>query len=411
MTKQTKQAVALLLASIVALGVGAAHAPSSQRFAGFTGFSPPNVGTTPIGGSGGGGTVTSIADSGAGDFTITNGTTAATIAAVYGASHHQKAVSGGGVANKAITDINPSTGAATVAFFVNSLSGTPSAGQYLSNLTLSNNALTATYSAPTVNDYTGTFLQWGTDGECITPANNTQCGPFSLAISGTGAAQNTTSGANTDPARPFWYRWTTGTTTTGRVSLLLSPTMRFGGGAWSFHAVYGTEQLSNSTDEYAQLFGFIDTASAAAQTDGVYFLYDRGNVMTAPNTGAGNTSNLNNWICGSANNGTRTEYVMDGTVVSDSSFTTVAKTVSAASFGPTANVYNLDIECNAGGTECDFYVNGTKSCVITTNIPTASPRATGAGFLTINSAGTGAGRNFDLDSMWITNTLTSVRSP
>jgi len=359
------------------------------------------------GSTGGGGGVSSVTSSN-GALSVANSTSTPDLALNITAA---------GVAHKAVTNIG-ADGVAAIAYFVDAVSGAApcTSGQFVSQVSLSNNTLTFTCSAPSggggsgiVNDYTGTTVQVGMEGFC-TASTSGSCGEFVVAASGTSAAQSTSSGLATAASRPGFYRWSTGTTNTGRLAMTTTATVLLGGGAWSAHAIFGTEQLSNSTDEYQFEFGYIDTSTGINQADGVYFTYDRGNVLTAPTTGAGNTGNADKWMCWSASNNVRTGYLMDGTVVSDGAFTTVNQPVGVLSL-PNTNIYNLDIECNAAATECDFYVNGTKSCVITTHIPTGASRATGVGFVSINSAGTGAGRLFDVDAMWAVNTLSSVRSP
>lgn len=328
------KSAALALAGLLAVAIGVARAPRAEQFAGFTGFSPVNVGTTGIGGS--------------------------------------------------------------VA-----LASAPAAGQSVTGATLASGTLTLTYGVPLWNDYTGKVVQWSEEF-CGAPtnANNGTWGIFTTSQASPGAA-STSIGAST---RPCIAKWTTGAGASGRESLFTNlKGLALGGGAWSIHYVFGTEQLSNATDEYSLFIGLGDTLASNNQANAVGFVYDRSNGLTNDT----NTGNLSNWECYAAAGSARTIYVMHTGVTTDGAFAAIEQAIGAYS-QPSTNIYNLDIEVNAAGTEADFLVNGVKSCVITTHLPTL-----GMGFLVnpLNSAGTGAGRVFDLDTFWAVNTLTAARSP
>lgn len=402
MTKQTKQAVALLLASIVALGVGAARAPSSQRFAGFTGFSPPNVGTTAIGGSGGAGTVTSVADSGAGDFTIANGTTAATIAAVFGSGHIQKAISGGGVANKAVTDVNASTGVATVAFFVNAVGATAdlvltnnsidvdetkvqhrvSGGgvankaitdiaqngvatvAFFVNAATANKLLSVASNAVGIDDsaamrggsvtYSGSNPVWSTDvyrlgqqSYCWWDELDTSSGTVGTHLQEAGANSPTFTIASGSDQHPGVWTCSTAAAATaacsfqsGAVNFSLSAT-----DITTVRWIFSTRTLDDGTDTYALEAGFGDV-TGSAQVDGCGFLYTKTTAVMGSGTSA-------DWQIFCSANSLRTTAILDGTTT-DTVLSVVAVGDMSALTGTT---YDAMVSCTTS--RCDFCLGDT----------------------------------------------------
>lgn len=153
----------------------------------------------------------------------------------------------------------------------------------------------------------------------------------------------------------------TGTTATGRASLLSNNTFtRFGGGKWVWECrIDSLSALSTSGQRYTIQCGFLDNVTVTTQTDAVYFLYDEGGVSTGSAASA-------NWQTVTCNNGTRT-------------FTTTSSAVVLT--GTT-----LRIEINPDGSQVDFYINGIHTGTShTTNIPTQQGRETGIA-MTINKS-------------------------
>jgi hypothetical protein len=357
-----------------------AKATTSPRKAGFV---PPGGFITPTaarGGSGGGGTgtVTSVASASA-DITVTNGTTTPDLAIEY-TTHAQKRITGAGVAHKAVTDV-ASNGTATVNYFVDACASGTSTTCTVTNNSITTNVAVAPSSATsgqvasgqsadgtvTYGDYTGDPKSyWKIDEEFCNAGTNAQ---FTYGTAGTGTSHTTTTTVQGNPCIDDMVAGTTATT--GRASWQsATSTIQFGSGSgkWKWKARVQIPTLSIGTEQFGFAIGPTSALTTLNPAAGFMFMYDRENVATAPATGAGNTSNKNNWICRSGDASAYTEYVMDGTVVSDASFTTVNKTVTAAQW------YDLEIDYDStlGTPEVDFFVDGTKSCAITTHIPTAS---------------------------------------
>ncbi len=174
------------------------------------------------------------------------------------------------------------------------------------------------------------------------------------------------------------------TTTNARVSDATSvAAIDFGSyGTATYEDVLGVPTLSTSGDEFEIMSGFFDVFSGVNETDGCYFLYDRGNTATTgPNSG--NAQKLSCW-CVSGGTRTASEFLMDGSTVSDESFTTVNAPVAAVA-APNTNWMDLKVVVT-GTTRAEFYVNGVKSCDITHNIPSAT-HTTGAGHNVFKSNG------------------------
>lgn len=261
------------------------------------------------------------------------------------------------------------------------------------------------------NNYQGTHLEWVDDflqgGTNSITATFSSWGstPYAVNQSGTGVSVAGTVGTTT---RPGITEQNTGTTATGRTALFLNgQTVDFNSGSWTFETVIGWPTLSDTgtpTDSYAQLVGFADSSSAVDIVDGCYFLYDSQNVATSgPNSGK-----VQKLSCWCASNSARTAFLMDGTTVSNESFTTVNAPVAALTL-PSTNIYHLKVVMT-GTTRAEFFVNGTKSCDINTNIPSGSTRLTGVTALLIKNAGTTA-RTSNIDWMRVAVDLTSTRSP
>lgn len=154
------------------------------------------------------------------------------------------------------------------------------------------------------------------------------------------------------------------------------------GGRIFFETPTKVATLSTSTERFAYVIWFIDSETAANQTDGIYFLYDEGGVSTGSSASA-------NWQCVTVNNSTRT-------------FTTTSVAVWADTR------YRLTIEVNAGGTSVGFFIDWVSVATHTTNIPTASGREFGFWHLIIKSIGTTA-RTAQIDYYNVIKEFTTQR--
>jgi len=283
------------------------------------------------------------------------------------------------------------------------LAGTGSSGDALATDTTSSfNYVSGKLAMP--NDYAATHMEWVDEFMygAGTVANDAKVGMLWGANVSSGTFSGNATGTTT---RPGIGELGTGTTTTGRIALTTGTShLDFGSGTWNFQWTGGFPTLSTGAEEYATVVGFLDNSGAVNQVDGCYFLYDRGNVATSgPNTG--NADKLSCWC---ASNSNRTTFLMDGTTVSNESFTTVNAPVAALTL-PSTNIYSLEVRMT-GTTRAEFFVNGTKSCNINTNIPSGATRLLGAGMLIIKSAGTTA-RQVDVDRAKLAVDLTAARSP
>jgi len=251
-----------------------------------------------------------------------------------------------------------------------------------------------------LNDYRSKRVEW--NAEFLGGGSNIDTGPLALATGGAGAGTAITS---TFTGRPGVVEMVAGSTTTGLSQYLTgNAAINFGDyTATTVEWTGGVPILSTAIEEYSVAIGFFD--SGVDMADGCYFLYDRGNVAsTGPNTG--NAEKLSCWC---ASNSTRTKYLMDGSTVSDGTFTTVNAPVAAIPNVAGANIMTLRIVVT-GSTRAEFYYNGTKSCEITSNIPTGSSRVSGAGFRITKSAGT-TSRSLYVDRFRLAFDLTTARSP
>lgn len=223
-------------------------------------------------------------------------------------------------------------------------------------------------------NYFGEFTG-GTIGTTISPND------VAAQNSGTGAS---TSGANTGIAnRPGAVTSSTGATATGRSGISSSlASFFFGGGTWVYETAVKIATLSDGTNRYQLMIGFVDNFSSANQIDAVYFLYDEGGVTTGSAASA-------NWQIVTSNSSTRT-------------FTTTSTAVAAASW------ITLRIEVNAAGTRADFFINGSNVGNTTTNIPSSAGRECGFGWGIMKSIGTTA-RTVSVDYLMVQNIFTTPR--
>lgn len=179
----------------------------------------------------------------------------------------------------------------------------------------------------------------------------------------------------------------TGTTTTGKAALgqLASGnigTIVLGAGEAWLENIVRVPTVSDATETFYVRAGFMDAASGADSTDGVYFRYTH-----SVNTGK--------WECITRSNSVET--------ATDSGVTVVAGTW-----------YKLLAIVNAAGTSVSFYIatgtaaHGAAVQTHTTNIPTTTARATGYGVTILKSAGT-TSRTFDVDKVQLAHELTTER--
>lgn len=263
-----------------------------------------------------------------------------------------------------------------------------------------------------INNYAGKHLDF--QDEFISRANGTSCNGLQLGdtyacqAQGTGnalrdAADSPLGDTTAVNGRPGVWALDTGTTTTGAVRFTSATDLiDFNDGSWTLEGTFYILNLSTSGEEYTAIFGANDTFASANQVDGCYFMYDRGDVATNPNTGDTGGISGDNWSIWCASNSTRTGYKLDGTA-SEDSFTTITSTVANATW------YRLKIVME-GTTKARFYINGTEVGRITTNIPSGNSRASQAAFQILKSAGTTA-RYLYVDQTRLAMDLTSARSP
>lgn len=219
-------------------------------------------------------------------------------------------------------------------------------------------------------------VTWFNDFLAVTTPN-----PLPIVSSGTGATSAAQAIAATN--RPGVIRSTTGTTATGRSSLLTAVTsVALGAGVTIVEAAVNVTTLSDVTNRFQLVVGMLDTQTAANQVDAVAFVYDEGGVSTGSSASA-------NWQCVCVANSVRT-------------WSTTSVPVSAGSW------VKLRIEINAAGTSVTFFINDASVATIAANIPTGTARALGFGWLLIKSLGTTA-RTVDLDYIGFDLVLTTPR--
>lgn len=196
---------------------------------------------------------------------------------------------------------------------------------------------------------------------------------YTYAVTGAGASHV----IGADAGHPGILLQRTGTTTTGRASILTSAgPMRFaaGQGVWFVEMMMRVQTLSNGTDTYAWNGGLTDSNSGPA-TDGVGFNYDS---TASPN-----------WRGFTAQGATRT-FTDTGIVVTANAWTKLRATISA------------------DGTSVDFAVDGvTTNPGITANVPSGT-QLFGLGSNILKSAGT-TDRFTEIDYLWSRLTFATAR--
>ncbi|MCS6789105.1 MAG: hypothetical protein NZ484_00860 [Patescibacteria group bacterium] len=188
-------------------------------------------------------------------------------------------------------------------------------------------------------------------------------------------SSGTTSKIAGEPSHPGIQRITSSTTANSGGYVLTDITaFRIGGGE-VFEIVF-RHLVASGTNTTIRM-GFIDTTTSADAVDGVYF----------------ELANNLNLVGKTSNNSTR-------------STTGTSYTISTNTW------YRARLVVNSNATQVDFYLfseSGTQlwTSSLTTNIPTASGRETGLGFIATNS-GTTATALFDVDYLasWYTRDLT-----
>lgn len=180
---------------------------------------------------------------------------------------------------------------------------------------------------------------------------------FTFATNGTGAANTVV--AAIDTSHHGVIQHSTGTTTTGRATWVSNNQNFFclGSGEAGWNVWVRLPTLSDGTNTYTYRVGFLDS-NTGEPTDGVYARYTH-----SVNSGA--------WQLVARSNGTES--------VTNTSVTVVANTG-----------YDIRCDVNATGTSVNCSINGAAQTAMTTNIPTGSTRALGAGSTLIKSLGTTA---------------------
>jgi hypothetical protein len=262
-----------------------------------------------------------------------------------------------------------------------------------------------------VNNYAGTHFEWASDwlGGTSSIAASTLGMQDAVHYSFTGGGGCLSNIGTT--TRPGILECNSGTGATGYSAWTTgSQTVDLNSGVWLFQLVVGLQALSTSSIPYVFDAGFTDQAGATPElaTNGCYFLYDEQDESGLTSVGS------NAWACVCAKSSTRTAYLMNGQTegAGDGSFVTILQTVGALTL-PNTNIYNLKIQqVGSPPTEMDFYVNGTKSCVIETNLPGGASNLTGLGWEIGNgSSTTTTARGFYVDYSLVTEDLNSARSP
>jgi hypothetical protein len=250
----------------------------------------------------------------------------------------------------------------------------------------------------TTNAYTNTtHYEWRAEHLFAPAATGVADGPFACTFSGTGAGFTMA----VNPARLGAIAASTGTATNGRASCNTGTALGMGIiKTASQQTTLGIPTLDDGTDKYAVWSGLIQTAAAVDQSAGCGFLYDHDNTAS----GGPNGSHLDKLSCWCASAGSRTFYLMDGSTVSDESFTTVNAPVAARTW-PSTNILNLNVVFTVG-TRAEFYVNNVKSCDITQNLPSGTTLQ--AGWSILKSAGTNA-RTVEVDFTNLVVDQTAVR--
>lgn len=259
-----------------------------------------------------------------------------------------------------------------------------------------------------VNAYNQNYYVYRNEWDIRTCVNTSILGIWEATSNGTGATPCTANSAGV-AGRPGIEDVNMGSASNSRAAWSTSQSgyVFNSGDTYTMDVVVGVENTSSSTDGYATWWGFGDTVTAVNQTNACMFLYDERQAASAPTTGSRSPAGTQALNCYCSAAGVRTEYPIDGSTVSDASFTTVAYTVGAVTWSSNTNVMHLKVVVT-GTSEADFYINGTLSCKITSHIPTGGTGAIMAGLRSVSS---NIDRLWDIDYSELSWVLGSTRSP
>lgn len=263
------------------------------------------------------------------------------------------------------------------------------------------------YNTPIgINGYGGKHLEWA-DEWTLSRSISSDNAMFGSIYWTTAVGAGNSLNVIASTGRPGVIGIETGTATTGQNLVATNTdTVAFNKGNWTYEAVVGIPVLSDGTNTYAVIIGFQDSTTIN-EVDGCYFAYDQGDVMANPGTGDTGGISGNNWSIWCSQNSTRTGYKLDGTA-SEDSFTTITSTVAAVTWSTDTNIYHLKIVME-GTTKARFYIDEVEVGRITTNIPNASTRMTGAGINIVKSAGA-TERQVEVDWTRVAYDMTTLRS-
>ena len=211
----------------------------------------------------------------------------------------------------------------------------------------------------------------------LTVATAIQEGAILAFASGTGAAAAQDNSAAMTASHPGLAIFSTGTTTTGRITFgnQDSSSILLGAGKCRFGLVMKLTTLSDGTNTYTVRMGWGDVF-AGESVDFVGFRYSHG-------------VNGGEWQAVTRSNSTET--ATDTNVAADTNWHT----------------YEADI--NAGATSVQFWIDGTSVGTNSTNVPTGTGReVTMIPLNLIKSAGTTA-RTVQLDAYWYIYEFTTAR--
>jgi hypothetical protein len=212
--------------------------------------------------------------------------------------------------------------------------------------------------------YTNDYVATSGDSVSLTTQHN--AGSFTATTGATG--------------HPGVISLSTGTNTNGDAEVGSNDqggAYRLGNGDyWRWETVLRLPTLSDATNTYTTQVGFNEANGVGNPTDGCYFKYSNG-------------VNSGKWQGVCYNNGATTTCNTNITVAA-------------------ATWYRLTVVVASDGSQSDFQVNGTSTCQVTTNIPTASGRETSWNAAIAKSAGTTA-RTMEIDYIDVEGQLGTPR--
>jgi uncharacterized protein with putative carbohydrate binding module len=206
--------------------------------------------------------------------------------------------------------------------------------------------------------------------------------PFMTVTSGTTFALSS-GGQNRPGVQTYGLASATGKSFIGVTSSTAANTsLETGGGPIVYESDIQLGVLSSSTQRYVVLGGFLNTAAGINQNNAMYLLYDEGGVTT------GSVASPN-WQ-----------------IVSVAATSSTFVTTSVAAVAGTWT--KLRVEVNSAGTIASYYINGTLAGTSSTNIPSGTAQAFGAGTYAQKSIGTSP-VNFAIDFIYISKMFSSSR--